>query len=104
MFGPQDALTRQQMVTALWRFEQMQEIPVEAASHDLTGLKDARSIQGDARDAFRWACGAGIVAGDGSGRLRPGDTLRREQLAVMLYRYSQLPKVQPAENSAAAGA
>ena len=97
VFGTQDAVTRQQMVTALWRFEQTQETPAEAATHDLTGFKDTRSIRGYAIDAFRWACGAGIVAGDGNGQLRPDDSLQREQLAVMLYRYSQLPKVQPIE-------
>ena len=98
VFGPQDMVTRQQMVTALWRFEQTQETPVEAAIHDLTGFKDISSIRSYALDAFRWACGSGIVAGDGNGQLCPDDSLRREQLAVMLYRYSQLPKVQVAES------
>ena len=98
VFGTQDAVTRQQMVTALWRFEQMQEIPAEAASHNLIGFKDTDSIHSYAQDAFRWACGAGIVAGNGSGQLCPGDALRREQLAVMLYQYNQLPKVQTAES------
>lgn len=97
VFGSQDMVTRQQMVTALWRFEQTQETPVEAATHDLTGFNDTRSIHDYALDAFRWACGAGIVAGTGNGQLSPDDSLRREQLAVMLYRYNQLPKVQPIE-------
>ena len=98
VFGTQDAVTLQQMLAALWRFEQIQEIPVETVSHDLTGFEDAGSIRSYALNAFRWACGAGIVAGDGNGRLRPDDSLQREQLAVMLHRYSQLPKVQTAES------
>ena len=111
LFAPQDAVTREQMVTTLWCFEQAQEIPAQAVSRDLTDFRDAGRIRDDAREAFRWACGAGIVSGDSRGMLRPGEELTREQLAVMLYRYSQLPKVQtagsqePAEDSVtAAGA
>lgn len=75
----------------------------------MTRLHTRERRPGYALDAFRWACGSGIVAGNG--QLSPDDSLRREQLAVMLYRYSQLPKVQPIEaeesvedGTAAAGA
>lgn len=95
VFAPGDPVTRQQMVAALWRFERAQEIPAEVTADDLTGFQDVRGIRSYALDAFRWACGAGITGGSGNGQLCPEDALRREQLAVMLYRYSQLPKVQP---------
>ena len=93
-FAPEEYVTRQQLMTALWRFEKLQEIPVDSEDSDLSGFKDVNSIREYARDAFRWACGAGITTGTGDGRLRPNDPASREQLAMMLYRYSQLPKVE----------
>lgn len=102
-FAPGENVTRQQLITALWRFEKLQEIPVDSEDSDLVGFKDAKSIREYARDAFRWACGAGIIAGTGDGRLCPNETASHEQLAMLLYRYSQLPKVEvPALEESAA--
>ena len=67
---------------------------MDSEDSDLVGFKDAKSIREYARDAFRWACGAGISAGTGDGRLCPNETASHEQLAMLLYRYSQLPKVE----------
>ena len=39
---------------------------------------------------MRWACGQGLIAGSG-GYLLPGGSLTREQLATVLWWYSQLP-------------
>lgn len=36
-----------------------------------------------------WAAGAGIVSGYGDGRFGPSDSITREQLALMLFRYAQ---------------
>ena len=40
-------------------------------------------------DAVDWAVGAGIIIGYSDGSFRADDTVNREQLAVMLYRYAQ---------------
>ena len=94
IFAPEDTVTRQQLVTALWRFEELQEVPADTEDGDLAGFRDARSIRPYARDAFRWACGAGVVTGNANRQLLPGKSVTREQMAVMLYRYTQLPKAQ----------
>ena len=42
-------------------------------------------------DAVAWAAEQGIVSGYGNGLFGPGDNITREQLAVMLWRYSGEP-------------
>lgn len=95
-FGPEDVLTRQQLVTALWRFENLQELPVDTRPGDLKNYRDRNAIRPYATEAFKWACGAGIASGDTNHRLLPARIATREQMAMMLYRYAQLPKIQPA--------
>ena len=84
-------ITRQQAVTALWQFEQTQQKKAAVTSRELTAYADASLLQGDARSAAEWAYGAGIIAGTGSGTLGLDNPVTREQLAVMIYRYSMLP-------------
>ena len=94
-FGPEDILTRQQAVTALLRFARSQGLSVEAGA-ELGGFPDAGSVSGYAREAMEWACGEGLIVGNG-GYLLPNGSLTREQLATILLRYSKLP-AQPTEN------
>ena len=42
-------------------------------------------------DAVAWAAERGIVAGYGNGLFGPSDNITREQLAVILWRYSGEP-------------
>ncbi|MDE7004318.1 MAG: S-layer homology domain-containing protein, partial [Oscillospiraceae bacterium] len=42
-------------------------------------------------EAIRWAASQGIVGGYGDGTFGPNDPITREQLAVMLWRYSGSP-------------
>lgn len=42
-------------------------------------------------DAVTWAAAQGIVGGYGNGRFGPNDSITREQLAVMLWRYNKEP-------------
>ena len=42
-------------------------------------------------EAIRWAASQGIVGGYGNGTFGPNDPITREQLAVMLWRYSSSP-------------
>ncbi len=88
-FGPGDVLSRQQAVTALWRFARSQGLQTEAGA-ELGGFPDAGGVSGFAREAMKWACGKGLIAGSG-GYLLPNGSLTREQLATILWRYSKLP-------------
>lgn len=42
-------------------------------------------------EAIRWATSQGIVGGYGNGMFGPNDNITREQLSVMLWRYSGSP-------------
>jgi hypothetical protein len=42
-------------------------------------------------DAISWAAENGIVGGYGNGKFGPNDSITREQLATMLWRYSGEP-------------
>ena len=42
-------------------------------------------------DAVNWAVSSGVVSGYSDGRFAPQDSVTREQLAVMLWRYAGQP-------------
>lgn len=63
-----------------------QEQVAETAAEDL--FRDVVSGQYYTQ-GIAWAAEKGIVAGYGNGLFGPNDSITREQLAVMLYRYKQ---------------
>ena len=81
-FSPEGITTRGQIVTILWRL---------AGSPVVDYLMDFSDVGGSAyyAEAIRWAASEGIAGGYGGGRFGPDDTITREQLAVMLYRFAQ---------------
>ena len=80
-FGPDDSLTRGQLVTILWR---------AAGSPQVNYLMDFSDVDPAAwyGEAVRWASALRIAGGYGDGRFGPDDPVTREQLAVMLYQYA----------------
>ncbi len=86
LFGPGDPITREQLVTALHRFAQSQGWDVSAGEDtNILSYTDAFDVSEWAVPAFQWACGAGVVQGDG-GRLNPQGQASRAEVAVMLQR------------------
>ena len=96
IFAPDDSVTRAQLVTALARLKSLQDVPAEGSAAGLTSFRDVKTVPAYAQEAFQWACSVGLVTGNEQGYLCPADTATREQLAVILYRYSQLPSVEQA--------
>lgn len=87
-FGPDDAITREQFATILWRYTQYKGLDVSTGV-DLSGYQDAGAISPWAKAAMRWACGVGLMQGDGV-RLMPAANTARCQTAVLLMRYCEL--------------
>lgn len=85
-FGPDDNLTRAQLVQILYNKEGQ---PSEAYRNNYT---DVPANQWYA-PAVAWASARGIAGGYGNGRFGPDDFITREQLAVMLWRYAGTPTV-----------
>ena len=49
--------------------------------------RDAGDVSEWAIPAMQWACGAGIINGDGEGSLAPQGEATRAQVAAMLMRF-----------------
>lgn len=81
-FSPDASCTRAQLVTFLWR---------AAGSPVVNYAMDFSDVSGDDyyAEAVRWAASLGIVGGYGDGSFGSGDTVTREQVAVMLYRFAK---------------
>ena len=79
---PNGALTREQLVTMLWRASGSPAADGAA----LDGFTDTDSVSGYASDAMRWAVNAGLISGIGS-TLKPHGDASRAQLATIIARY-----------------
>ena len=85
-FGPDNTITRQELVAILYRYAQYKGADVSAVG-DLTAFTDHPEPW--AEDAVKWALGAGILAGKGSGVLDPHGQATRAEAAAMLQRFAQ---------------
>lgn len=84
---PEEAMSRQQMVTMLYRYAQMKGYKTDGGK-DLGAYPDAASVASYAQDAMSWAVGNGIVTGDSSGRLNPAGAASRAHFAAFLHRFA----------------
>jgi len=89
-FGPNDLLTREQLVTILWQYARYIGCDVSVGEEaNILSYDDAFTISEYAVPAFQWACGAGITEGnkiDGIRNLDPRLPSTRAQTADMLMR------------------
>lgn len=86
--NPGAPVTRQQMVTFLYRYCDTKGYSV-SKSGDITSFPDCSVASDYAKDALSWAVGNGIVAGTKAGTLNPGGTATRAQFAVVVYRFAE---------------
>lgn len=87
VFGIHDPVTRQDMVTTLWRYADSPE--AESASP----CEDESDIAGYAAAAVNWAVANGIVAPVSGSRFAPRENASRAQIAAALMNFSR--HVQP---------
>ena len=81
-FAPTMNLTRSMIAQVLYNLEERPEAPGAA------GFPDVAAGAWYA-DAVNWAAARGIVKGYDTGAFGPEDSVTREQLAAILYRYAQ---------------
>ena len=86
-FAPGDDLTRQQLVTILYRYAEAKGCDV-SASADLSGYPDAGQVQDYAQPTMAWAVAEGIVEGM-DGNLNPAGNASRAQIATILMRFCE---------------
>ena len=83
-FGVTDPITREQMITMLWRLAGK-----PAGVGDLSRFADAAEISDWAAEAMAWAVGAGILRGDENGNLNPTGSARRSEVAQFIKNYEK---------------
>lgn len=96
-FSPNNATTRGAIVTILWRLEGSLLV---STSLDYDDVNPEEWYV----EAICWADSAGVVTGYGKGTFGPNDTITREQMSTMLWRYAGSSKVDGGLSSFADGA
>lgn len=85
-FGPDDSITRQQLVTLFCRYAA--RLGLETGQRTpLDGFSDAELVDDYAAEAFSWAVAVGLVEGHDDGRLDPEGFAERGQFCAMLRRW-----------------
>ena len=87
-FAPGNDLTREQLVTILYRYAEAKGYDV-SASADLAGYPDGEAIQAYAREAMAWAVAENIIQGMEDDTLKPAGNASRAQIATILMRFCE---------------
>lgn len=88
-FDPDGKVSREQLVTILYRYSQMWGQNVSHRA-ELSGFPDAEQVSLWAKDAMQWAVAKGLVSGNahsGNTWLEPQNSATRAQVAAILQRY-----------------
>ena len=80
---PMGAITREQLVTMLWRYSGAPGVEL------LLTAPDAGKISSWAMGAMRWAVSEGIIEGDETGAVNPTGSATRAEAAAIFMRFAE---------------
>ena len=86
-YAPDQALTREQMASVLYRYAEYKGIDVSARA-DLSTFTDGTTVSPWAQDVVQWAVAEKLMSGNGN-ELQPKGTATRAQVATVLMNYSE---------------
>jgi hypothetical protein len=86
LYGPEDAITREQLAQILYRYAAFKGYDVTAAA-DLTRYADAGDISAYAQGAIKWANAEGLMSGRSATTLAPKGAATRAEVATMLHQF-----------------
>ena len=92
-FGPEDALTREQLAALICRYVQFQGCDTTAGGTDLSAFTDGDDVSGWALPAMIWAVESGVLSGKDGGRLDPQGQVTRAETAQILTNLAQVLSV-----------
>ena len=87
-FGPDNAITREQMAAILYRYAQYKGYDV-TASNDLSSYTDASQISAYATTAMQWANAEGLITGNTTTTINPIGNATRAEVATILMRFCE---------------
>lgn len=89
LFGPNDPITREQLVVFLYLYSMIKGRDTSALG-DLSRFVDADQISDWATEAMKWAEGIGLIQGKGKDNLDPGAFATRAEIAAIMLRYIEI--------------
>lgn len=92
-FGPEDALTREQLAALICHYVQFQGCDTTAGGTDLSAFTDGDDVSGWALPAMIWAVESGVLSGKDGGRLDPQGQVTRAETAQILTNLAQVLSV-----------
>lgn len=85
-FGPEDNITRQDMVVLLYRYLNTPAV----TGTSLADFSDSALVSDYARNALQWALDTGILTGYEDHTIRPEQTITRAELASVIVRFYEI--------------
>lgn len=89
--NPNGAITREQLVTMLYRYAETHGIDVTEGGMAIREFADVESVSSFAGPAMTWAVNTGLISGI-DGKLVPQGLATRSQVVTVLMRFAQLAK------------
>ena len=87
-FAPNEALTREQMVTMLFGYAGREET-LSGSDGALASYQDQASVSGWAREAMAWAVSSGVISGTSATTLAPQKIGTRAEVAPVLMQFCE---------------
>ena len=87
-FAPNEALTREQMVTMLYDYAG-RDAQLSGSDGALAGYQDQANTAAWAREAMAWAVSAGVIAGTSETTLAPQKVSTRAEVATVLMQFCE---------------
>ena len=84
-FGPNDNITREQLVVMLCNYAKYKKKDVSKQGN-ITTFGDYKKVSGWAEKQVKWAIGAGVITGS-NGNINPKGSATRAETASMIYKY-----------------
>ena len=89
-FGPSKNITRQELVTILWRLAAKKGLNTSNAGLTVPEFADRSQIAAWAAEAMSWGCTRGILTGKSANRVDPTGTATRAEAAALIVRFRSL--------------
>lgn len=87
-FAPGDDITREQMVTIIYRYASYRGVDVTEQAN-LSGFSDYLQVSKYAVEAMQWAVAVGLITGTSATTLEPHAPTTRAQCAAVIWRFDE---------------